>query len=264
MGQDSSQGPPQNVVGLKPITALVEAPPEPVCVALLRYAANPASVPASIAGERSMHAKWAAQRREGQTSVTYLLQEGPLGYMHLQFAAESDGADSSVLWVTGEYAQKKSLLNGALERWRAQRDATALRDGVLAVLKATVRKDDVSAQPARVVRGSERLSVRAPARLTVGTRSWRAEVLDVSETGIAVVAATLPNQADADAHLLLQEEIGEIEVLLPGEKSRARVLVKRATPSRGGVQVGLQVIDAEGLLPLLKKALGRMKATEHP
>lgn len=259
MGEDPDRRPPQDAVSLKPITALVAASPDGVCAALLRYAANPASMAAPGSGERAPGARWSAHRQEDRTSVTYLLQDGPLGYMRLHFAIEPDQAGSSLIWVSGEYALKKSLLHGALERWRGQRDALGLRDGILDLLRATAGTTQDTAQPARALRGSERLNVRAPARLTVGSRSWRAEVLDVSETGIAVVAATLPQQVKEDAELLLREEQGEIEVLLPGEKSRARVIVRRAAPGRGGVQVGLQVLDAEGLMPLLKKALGRTK-----
>jgi hypothetical protein len=258
MGQDAGGRSLRNAVHLKPITLVVEGPPDAVCATLLRYAANPASF---ALPERSPRATWTAQRQEGRHTVTYLLEDGPLGYMRLQFAAEADEAGSSVLWITGEYAQKKSLLYGALERRRAEREAIALRDGVLAVLQAPSSTAEAVARPARAVRGAERLSVRAPARLQVGTRTWRAEVLDVSETGLAVVVATLAHQAESDAELLLRMQQGEIEVLLPGTRSRARVLVKRAAPARGGVHVGLQVVDTEGIMPLLRKALAQAKSS---
>lgn len=259
MQPDFPPQPPDGTVRLKPATVLIGATPDVVCMSLLRYAANPASVsiPAEVVDQLA-GARWQARRHEGKDAVTFLLLEGSFAHYRLQFSLEPDESGSSLLWVTGEYTQRRSLLHGMLERWQAQREAEALRDGVLAILKVTATKP-VGAEPPAIVRGSERLSVRAPARLHVGNHTWHAEVLDVSETGMALLATTVPSQAVEDARTLLTEEIGEIEVLLLGEKSRMRVLVKRATPSRGGVEIGVQVIDAEGMVPLLRRALAKAK-----
>ena len=243
---------------LKPLTVLLDATPDAVCQALIRNVAA-AGAPPGLPGQsgRLAVARWAAQRLEGQNIVTYILQDGPFSSFQIRFSAEADGIGSSVLWITCEYGLKSALLRGSLERWQAQRDATALRDGLVEILKAALLGTPGQTRPAS--RSSERVQVRAPARLRAAGREWRAEVLDVSETGLALVIATTPGQAEEDAKLLLAQPDGEVILQHLGEHTSAKVTVRRAGPGRGGLQVGLQAEQPEAILPLVRRAMARVR-----
>lgn len=243
---------------LKSLTVLLDATPDAVCQVLLRNAAT-AAAPQGMPGQsgRLAVARWSAHRPEGGNSVTYTLHDGPFSSLQIRFSAEADGIGSSVLWITCEYGLKSALLRGTLERWQAQRDATTLRDGLVESLKSALL--GTAGQSKGETRSSERVQVRAPARLRAAGREWRAEVLDVSETGLALVIATPPGQAEAEAKLLLAQPYGEVILQHLGEHTSAGVTVRRAVPGRGGLQVGLQADQPEAILPLVRRALSRVR-----
>jgi PilZ domain len=237
-------------VTLQPIMVPVRAGADTVYVALLRYASSPVPPPSG--------ARWHAVRPSNEQAVTFTLKDGPLVYMRMRFAVEPvepPDPQTTVLWVTVEYTPRPSRLSGALERWRAQRDATSLRDEVLTMLLHV--NEEQAPLAGHYVRSAERHDVRAPARLVVGDRSWRAEVLNVSVGGISLIVATSPGAAETDIHEMLDLGKGEVEILVQRESGRARVLVRHAVPSRGGVQVGLQVLDPDATRPLLQRAIAR-------
>ncbi|HWE63702.1 MAG TPA: PilZ domain-containing protein [Chloroflexota bacterium] len=250
MGADDS------AYSLVPQMVLVAAPPEEVCVALQRYASNAAD--GKCSSDRAAHqvaCTWTAQRQDKALGVTLTLQGGPLRSYVLRFSAQSDEQGATMLWITGAYAPRRSRLRGPLDRWQAHRDAVALRDGVVSALTSLVEQQARRSGP--VLRRFHRKRVRAHARLCVASQAWTGEVLDVSEGGLALVVVCLPAQAEAAAAFMLQQPMGDVEIVLPGLNDRIPVLVRRAQPGRGGVEVGLQVLQPEKILPLVRKALAR-------
>jgi len=248
-------------LSLKPLVAVIKAPPDTVCVALLRYASNPNIVQSTQLGSgRLDDLKWTAHRLEQQHVVSYTLKEGVLESLQLRFVGEPDGEGSTALLVTCDYGLRSGRLRGALERWQAQRSAVMIRDGVIAALQVMISEQIV--EPTQTMRAAERLQVRAGAHLYVGGRDWRAEVLDVSETGLAIaIFPALGEEAAEAATFLLSTATGEVELQQPGGRLRAEVQVRRATPQRGGKQVGvgLQVMQPDAILPLFRKAAARAK-----
>ena len=98
--------------------------------------------------------------------------------------------------------------------------------------------------PARVgqrPRRSRRHEVHTPAWLYVGSRVWRAEVLNVSEGGLLLLCPVAPTAADADIRFLLEEGRGGLEVILGETESSAEVRIRHARACDGGVQLGLQM-----------------------
>jgi hypothetical protein len=235
----------RNLEDLEPLMLPLAAGVEAVLVTLLRMSSS-----------RTSRHRWEA-RQQGDNPVVLLdLQDGPLAVLRLCLAARPDPESEkpiTAVWVTGQYAGKPSRFDGMLERWRARREACALRDEVLAVLRELPALPETAPGAAR--RASERQLVTAAARLYVGSRVWRAEVLNVSERGLSVVAAAQPSAVESDMRFLLAAAEGELELLLQSELNRARVLFRYAIPGRGGVRLGLQVLTPEAMKPLLRQAL---------
>ncbi len=256
MPTESLIRPARGIASLTPVMVPIEVPPDEVCRALLRHATHPVALPEkALTSKRYLTGAWTAERPDERFYVVYRLVEGPLRHARLHFSIESDEAGYSIVWVTGEYATKHARLKGALERWQAQRDAGALRDGIIAGLK--VHKDEGEAQDEVKpwVRGAERLDITAPARLFVAKRAWRAVVLNVSATGIALLTADAPDRIEEDARFMIEHGQGDVDILLHGENSRAHVLVRHAIPNQGGIQAGLHVLNPEATKPLLRQAL---------
>lgn len=258
MGADRSERSAAQLSSLTPITVLVPAPPETVCVGLLRYAANSTGASALADSQhRTPVTRWTARllSTSGGSGVVLTQQEGPLGELILRFSAQPDETGATVLWITGDFAPRSTRRHGMLERWQVQRTATAARDAALAALQALI--GDPSGQPPPPVRQAERRQVRAPARLFVAGREWRGEVLDVSEGGLALVIGSSPSRIEEDLALIRAEGEGDLEVLLPSIADHIPVLIRRAQPGRGGVQLGLQVLEPGKILPLLRRALAQ-------
>ena len=116
--------------------------------------------------------------------------------------------------------------------------------------------------PARVgqrPRRSRRHEVHAPAWLYVGSRVWRAEVLNVSEGGLLLLCPAAPAAADADIRFLLEEGRGDLEIILGEAESSAEVRIRHARACHGGVQVGLQVRTPVATRALLQWAADGMR-----
>src|SRR5260370_10697467 len=128
--------PARGIASLTPVMIPIDVPPDEVCRALLRHATHPVALPEqALVSKQYLSGTWTAERPDERFHVIYTLVEGPVRHVRLYFSIDSDEAGHSIIWVTGEFAPRHALLNGALERWHAQRDAGALRDGVIAGLK---------------------------------------------------------------------------------------------------------------------------------
>ncbi len=202
--------------------------------------------------------RWTARRHGDGQAVLVELHDGPLAVFRLSLTAhagEEADPQGSAVWVTGQFAAKPSRLNGVLESWRARRQAVALRDEVLCALREGAASPDSPRE--MVVRSSERMPVVAPARLYVGERMWRAEVLDVSEGGLCVVVAAEAAAVDGVCTLLGEAGVAEVEVLRQNGLSRSDVKIRYAVPGRGGVRVGLEAFTPDATKSLLRRAVAR-------
>lgn len=236
---------------LSELSLPLAATPEAVCAALVRYATAPGT-PGPQRGT------WAARQDPAEACVTLTLIDGPLSHLALRCLARPDTPARTVLSVVTTYARRSGRLPFPSERMRARHEATVLRDGMMEAIRETFSEQ---ADPgARAQRESRRLPIRASAHIFAGSREWRGEVLDVSAGGLALVVATLPAQAEADAAFLTRHADAEVEVVLPGYRERLRIRIMHAEQKRGGVQVGVQMVAPESTMPLLRKALDRANA----
>lgn len=209
---------------LTPIVLPIAAEPESVLVMLLRFS--------SSVGRRH---RWTSRRIGDAHAVLLTLEDGPLAVLRLRFAAyagEARERPGTAVWVSGQFAARASQLDGVLERWRARREACALRDDVLDALRALTRPTDAALEVS--MRASERWHVTAAARLYAGGKVWRAEVVDVSEGGLSMVIATEPAGVESDRQYLLAATSAEVEVLMLHEVNRTEVAVRYAVPDRAG------------------------------
>ena len=233
---------------LSELSLPLAATPEAICAALVQYATTPDA-------RSSQLGTWTAHRDPGEDCVTLTLTEGPLSHLVLRCLTRPDTHNRTVLNVATTYARRSGRLPFPSELMRAHREATVLRDGMVAAIRETFNEQ---ADPGtRAQRESPRLPVRASAHIFAGDREWRGEVLDVSAGGLALVLVTLPAQAEADAAFLTKHQDGEVEVVLPGYRERLRIRIVRAEQKRGGVQVGVKMVAPESTVPLLRKALDR-------
>ena len=153
----------QRAEELAPIMVPVALNAEAVVLTLLRWASQTTG-------------RWSAHRIDAAPAGVLDRQDGPLGTLRLRLSARTEGdePDYAAVWITGQFAVKPARLHGVLERRRAEHQAPACREEVLAVLRAPAAADT---PPPLRKRRNERRQVMAAARLYVGTRMWRAEVL---------------------------------------------------------------------------------------
>jgi hypothetical protein len=170
-----------------------------------------------------------------------------------------DTGNSSVS-CTCSYSTINHHWKGNYTRGLARQEATVLRDEVLNILSLELNdvprsETDASDQASTDGRRrAARYEVRVPARLWLGRQAIRAEVLNVSGSGIAIfIKAVLTDQQAAQ--LFHQTgETGELEIVLEGETSLVPVVVRHAESKHGGVYVGLHAFDSDAIKPLLRRA----------
>ncbi len=239
---------------LTPIILPIAAEAESVLVRLLRFS--------STDGGRH---QWTSRRIGNAHSVLLTLQNGPLAELRLRFAAfagEDFERPRTAVWVTGEFATHPWQLDGVLERWRARREACALRDEVLEALQALARSQ--SATPEAATRAYARWQVTAAARLDIGGRIWRAEVMDVSEGGLSMAIAIRPTAVERDRHFFLVATSADVEILIQRQVERAEAAIRSAVPGRGGVRVGLALPSPDATTLLLRRALAQRRSGGVP
>jgi hypothetical protein len=88
------------------------------------------------------------------------------------------------------------------------------------------------------------MPVHTMAQLCVGDQVWHGEVVDVSATGLGLIVAAPADELEDTAMVLCAHGAGEVEIIFQEGAARAKVLITRAVPHRGGVEVGLWMCDS--------------------
>lgn len=241
----------EQILRLAPATSLIGAAPAVVCEALLQYAEHHEGVLLwnGSAGQVSP-GRWAAGIDLDDQVVVYRLTQGPLPHMVLRFATEPTDDDHTHLIATTEYALSGTRMAGVWERWKARRTATSLRDGMLVGLRQVLPVAHGSER-----RNAARVAMHTLAQLRIGDQVWHGEVQDVSATGLGLIVATQPEEIEDAAMVLCAHGSGEVELMLPQARARARVLITRAVPHRKGLEVGLWMSDSAEASALAEKVL---------
>jgi hypothetical protein len=249
---------------LPPLALTLPASPTTILDQLRRISDASLSAPADDTSRaRRLNYPWNATQRAGQAGITYVLCAGPLEYLQCEITPEVADTGDTTVNCTCSYSTINNRWKGNYARGRAQQEAIVLRDEVLNLLtlelsaafqSVTAALDDATPVGRR---RSDRYDVRVPARLWLGRQAIRAEVLNVSGSGIAVfIKAELTDQQTTQ--LFHQDgKTAELEIVLQGEACLVPVVVRHAQSKHGGVYVGLHAFDADAIKPLLRRAFSQ-------
>jgi hypothetical protein len=217
------------------------ATPKAVWAILLRRAQDTAGALSREAPATS----WHVTNTEEQRMLVLTANSGPLPDLNISCHVGGPPNGPATLTLKASFAA-----GTVLQRWHRRRTAEQFCHALIQDVADTLTISSGNL----AVRGASRRSQRGTVRIGSGESHWSGELVDISDTGIAMSVLATVAVADREAPDRWVGKATQARVRLAKSRVELPVTVAHVTRRRHDYLVGLRVLDSAGLTVLLPAA----------